>query len=188
MKTTSNPCHHCKRALPSGKQKYCGSDCRQAAYRRRDADELGPELAADVRQVRRMVEAGVLPEGYGEAVNDLRQLVKDAAELPGEVKSLLEYATRIALAHCERATTPAKHEAAGGDYNVALLVRIMEVSGLSELSRLAGKARKAVGLAAETFADGAIGAELQSVLYARQVNLAEQADDENDDENGGELC
>ncbi|MDQ2773239.1 MAG: hypothetical protein M3Y54_22365, partial [Bacteroidota bacterium] len=188
MKTPRNSCQHCKRVLPSGKQKYCGSDCRQAAYRRRDADELGPELAADVRQVRRMVEAGALPEAYGEAVNDLRQLVKDAAELPGVVKSLLEYVIRIALAHCERAATPAEHEEAGGDHNVALLVRIMHLSGLPELSRLAGEARNAVGLAAETFADGAIGAELQSVLYARQVNLAEQANDENDDENGGELC
>ena len=181
MKTPRNSCQHCKHVLPSGKQKYCGSDCRQAAYRRRDADELGTELAADVRQVRRMVETGALPEPYGEAVNDLRQLVKDAAELPAVLKDLLELVVRIALAHCEREATPAEHEAAEGDYKVALLVQIMKINGLPQLSKLASEARNAVELTAETFADGAVGAELQSILYARQVNLAEQTDDDNDD-------
>lgn len=173
MKTPRNPCQHCKQALPAGKQKYCGADCKQAAYRQRAKTELGEELAGGLRQVRRLIEAGEIPAEYGEQLDDLRELVKRAADVPALMVGLLENVVQLAMLHHRRTVD------AGADLHAALVGKVAEVE-FTGLLGLAREARELSEAASETYAEGVIGAELESIIYARQVGHHYQTNEYNE--------
>lgn len=184
MKTPRNPCQHCKQALPAGKQKYCGADCKQAAYRQRAKTELGEELAGNLRQVHRLIEAGEIPAEYGEQLDDLRELVKRAADVPALMVGLLENVVQLAMLHHRRATEGGADIPAALDYYAAVVGKVAEVE-FTGLLGLAREARELSEAASETYAEGVIGAELESIIYARQVGHHYQTNEYNEGDSDG---
>ncbi|MDQ2773244.1 MAG: hypothetical protein M3Y54_22390 [Bacteroidota bacterium] len=183
MKTPKKPCKHCGNPVNAGRALYCDDLCRKRASRKREVHALGAELVADVRRVQRLVEEEALPAEYSWDLDTARGLTKQLDVFQEATRAILDNLTALALLHQARQLDPVQFESGTGHLR-GLVAWMLFESAVDTIQGFAKEAKQVKESVAETYSGGAIEEELESVLYARQIDHWWQADEAENKEGG----
>jgi hypothetical protein len=153
------------------------SAAHRQRFERKAARPSTPELAADVAEVMRLVKLEELPDEYADSIQDLLESRRQVLDVPRMIDTLLDGACSAGLNH--RSNDPERARLVAFNCELARVYG----RGLIELGR---RIQDAAEQAAETFAGGKLGEEIESVIYPAQINHWYQ-DSESGDGEGGEL-
>lgn len=151
----------CGKALKGGRaDREFVSNAHRMRYDRSVSKENDPELADAVREVRRLVSLGELPDEYADAIESLQECRRQALDLP-EMVSVLIHGVAI---------TSRMHHAPGVE--AARMVSVHhDIAALygRNLIDLGKRIQAAAQLAGEAFTEARMSDELDAVLYPNQV-------------------